>query len=303
MGTIERTAFPIQGLTTNAVTIGMRDDVVFNAIVKSLWKLAGKEIEIFADSNLSSLIREIDDSLGLLEFSLYLEDELGVVLDREEIGAFFWPQYARDRVLTYKQWISEIEPQLTIASFADFLRQRYEPPSFEPVSVLGSPPCPAAGYFVGMSEIVEQIKPDVERFGPSTPINGVLSSYQLTTFWMRLSRAAHRSLPQLSFWLNRLANVLLIGSAACLLFGVFVDWAFLAAAWMLCLKGLLFAKWLHLRANPLPKGIVTFSDLSRYLAGQKEIPAQRSLARRAGAWFGQTILRRRSSSQAERPQC
>jgi len=266
-------------------------DVVVNAVVESSQKLAGKDIEIEPDSNLVALLREIDDSLDLLELVMGIEDRLDIVLSLDEVSQFFWPKLT-DGQISREVWEREVVPTLTVAAFADFIHRRMQPILFEPVSVLGSPPCQAAGYFVGMSELVEQVRPNAERFGPSTSITAVLPSQHLQTFWGRLSRAAGRSLPPLSFWWNRLATALLIASAACLVFGVLVNWAFLAAVWLLCLKGIQFGWWLHRRANPLPQGIVTFGDLARHLAGQKEIPAPRSLSRRAGAWVGRTFLRR-----------
>ncbi|MBC8113176.1 MAG: acyl carrier protein, partial [Candidatus Saccharimonas sp.] len=274
----------------NAATASCSHDVAFKAVVESLRKLAGKEIEIGADSNLVALLREIGDSLELFDLVMEIEDGLDIVLSEEEISQFFWPK-ASGSPRSFEQWEREVAPSLTVAAFVDFIHQRMQPISFEPVSVLGSPPCPAAGYFVGMSELVEQVQPNAERFGPSTPITSVMPSRQLPTFWWRLSRAAGRTLPPLSFWLNRLANVLLIVSAACLAFGVLTDWAFLAAVWLLCLKGILFGRWLHRRANPLPRGIVTFGDLSRHLAGQREIPSPKPFARDIDVWVRRKLLR------------
>ena len=168
--------------------------------------------------------------------------------------------------MSRKRWL------FAVSAFADFIRARIKPIPFEPISVLGSEPCPAAGYFVGMSELVQQIRPDVERFGLSSQITRVLMPHRLRIFWRRLSRAANRSLPPLTSWLNHLANVLLIAAAACLLFGVFVDWAFLATVWLLCVKVIQFGWWLRKRANPLPRGIVTFGDLSRHLASETSSP-------------------------------
>ena len=253
-----------------------------------------KLTDLGPDSDLVELVQKYDAflSLDFENFIWNLEERLTIRLTHEDIREFFGPMWERVNEANHAIQFGE-RSRFSIAALADFIRCRMKPVSFEPVSVLGSPPCPAAGYFVGMSELVQQVRPNAERFGPSTPITQVLPSHSLSVFWRRLSRAAGRSLPQLSFWLNHLANVLLIASAACLAFGVFVNWAFFAAVWLLCLKGILFGWWLHRRANPLPQGIVTFGDLARHLAGQKEIPAPRSLSRRAGAWFGRTFLRRR----------
>ena len=274
-------------------------DVVQRAVIDALQKLADDEkvyMEVGPATNVVQLERDLADSLFMLEMKMGIEDQLGIRLTQEEWCAYYqFPknESAVDANRAWNDWERDVVPTLTVAALAEFVRERYVPVSFEPVSVLGSPPCPAAGYFVGMSELVQRVRPDAERFGPSTPITHVLPSRSLQVFWRRLSRAAGRSLPELSFWLNHLANVLLIVSAACLAFGVLVDWAFLAAVWLLCLKGIQFGWWLHRRANPLPQGIVTFGDLARHLAGQKEIPASRTLSRRLGAWVGRTFLRRR----------
>ncbi len=274
-------------------------DVVQRAVIDALQKLADDEkvyMEVGPATNVVQLERDLADSLFMLEMKMGIEDQLGIRLTQEEWCAYYqFPkcESAVDANRAWNDWERDVVPTLTVAALADFVRERYVPVSFEPVCVLGSPPCPAAGYFVGMSELVQQVRPNAERFGPSTPITQVLPSHSLSIFWRRLSRAAGRSLPQLSFWLNHLANVLLIVSAACLAFGVLVDWAFLGAVWLLCLKGIQFGWWLHRRANPLPQGIITFGDLARHLAGQKEIPPSRTLSRRLGAWVGRTLLRRR----------
>ena len=260
--------------------------------------------DIGPDSDLVELNNKYSlfTSLDFDEFAMELEDRLGFRWTHEDIQEIFHPIWDRPKDIWTTEGTDGLQT-LTIARLAGFIRVRIKRVSFEPVSVLGSPLCPAAGYFVGMNELVQQIRPEAERFGPSTPITQVLPSHSLSIFWRRLSRAAGRSLPQLSFWLNHLANALLLASAACLAFGVFVNWAFLAAVWLLCLKGILFGRWLHRRANPLPQGIVTFGDLSRHLAGQKELPEPRSLSRRAGAWVGQTFLRRHSAETPAKLRC
>jgi acyl carrier protein len=276
-------------------------DEVQRVVIDVLQKLANYErnpVQVEPDTNVVQLERDLADSLFWLDLMIDIEDQLGIRLSQEEWFSFYQLPH-RETVVDARKavddWERDVVPTLTVAALANFIRERYVPVSFEPVSVLGSPPCPAAGYFVGMSELVQQVRPDAERFGPSTPITHILPSHSLRVFWRRLSRAASRSLPELSFCLNHLANLLLFLSAACLAFGVLVDWAFLAAVWLLCLKGIQFGWWLHRRANPLPQGIVTFGDLARHLAGQKEIPARRSLSRRLGSWVGRTFLRRRTS--------
>ena len=278
-------------------------DEVQRAVVDAL-KQIDKDLEVGPSTNVVEFERDSGDSLFQFEMIGSIEGQLGIRMTQEEWMSFYrlpdWKTVG-NATNAFADWERNVVPTLTVNALTEFIRERHVPVSFEPVSVLGSPPCPAAGYFVGMSELVQQVRPEAERFGPSTPITQVLPSNSLRVFWRRLSRAAGRSLPKLSFWLNHLANVLLIVSGACLAFGVLADWAFLAAVWLLCLKGIQFGWWLHRRANPLPQGIITFGDLARHLAGQKEIPAPHSLSRRAGAWFGRTFLRRRpAENQVER---
>ncbi|MBC8114199.1 MAG: hypothetical protein H7062_07470 [Candidatus Saccharimonas sp.] len=283
-------------MTNDTHPTSLNKDEVFLGVVESLQCAIGDSEVLEPTTNLIEYLRRTGawDDVDMADLMYCIGQEFGLSFSNEEGMEFFNPSIGGQR-RTDEAWEQEVAPKLTVAALTDFVRERYVPVSFEPVSVLGSPRCPAAGYFVGMSELVQQVRPDAERFGPSTPITQVLPSHSLSVFWRRLGRAAGRSLPELSFWLNHLANALLVASAACLVFGVFVNGAFLAAVWLLCLKGIQFGWWLHRRANPLPQGIVTFGDLARHLAGQKEIPAPRSLSRRAGAWVGRTFLRHRSA--------
>ncbi len=261
-------------------TTGFSDDTLMQRVViEALQELAGNSIHVEPTTNLVQLERDLGDSLFHLELMMHVEEHLGLQMSFEEWAAFYRyrslaDSSASDSQQLYREWERDVVPALTVSALVDFIRERCVSVSFEPIRVLGSPPCAAAGYFVGMSELARQVRPDVERFGPSTPITQVLPAHSLRIFWRRLSRVAGRSLPQLSFWLNHLANVLLVASSLCLVMGVLVDWAFLAAVWLLCVKGILSGMWLHRRANPLPRGIVTFGDLARYLAKEQEPAAE-----------------------------
>lgn len=268
-------------MSNKSDVICSEQDGTVEVVISTLQELATEPIEINSASNLVDLFKEVDDSLGLFEFIHELQDRLCIRLSQEELSTFFWPNDENGKPQPYEAWQHEVAPGLTVSAFARWLQPRIKPVSFEPVSVLGSAPCAAAGYFLGMSELVRQLAPSSERFGPSTPIDHVLTSGLLREFWRRLSRASQRPLPPLKYWLNHLANVLLIGALSCILFGVVVDWAFLTAIWMLCLKVLLISWQLRKQANPLPTGIVTFGDLSRYLSRQS-ITASRMTRSRAG---------------------
>src|SRR6185436_2658533 len=127
-------------MTTNAATAACNHDVVFHAVVESLRKLGAQELDIGADSNLVALMREIGDSIELFDLVMEIEDGLDIALSQEEISRFFWPK-APGSPRSFQQWEREVVPSLTVAAFVDFIHQRMQPISFEPVSVLGSPPC------------------------------------------------------------------------------------------------------------------------------------------------------------------
>ncbi len=269
------------------------DDEVLRAVIDTLQEIAGDDPKAEATTNLVEFEEEVFDSLFHLELILGIEERLGISISHEELQTFYQLPNGIDNTMPFEKWRSSIAPTLTVAALADFIRERYKPISFEPVSVLGSPPCQAAGYFVGMSDIVQQIHPEAGRFGPSTSIRTVLPNRRLRLFWSRLSRAANKSLPPLSFWLNHLANALLIISIGFLAFGIMVNWAILASVWLLCLKGLQLGWWLHRRANPLPYGIDTFGDLARYLAGKRTPPRAWRFGNRVGSQF-----RRKQSAES-----
>jgi|GEM_PF-3045167 len=269
------------------------DDEVLRAVIDALQEIAGNDPKAEATTNLVEFEEEVCDSLFHLVMILGIEERLGIRLSHEEINAFYELPDGFNSAMPFEKWRNTIAPTLTVTALADFLRKRYKPVSFEPVSVLGSPPCQAAGYFVGMSDIIQQIHPEAARFGPSTPIRSVLPNSRLSVFWSRLSWAADQSLPPLSFWLNHLANALLIISIGFLAFGIMVNWAILASVWLLCLKGLQLGWWLHRRANPLPYGIDTFGDLARYLAGKRTPPRAWRFGNRLGSLF-----RRKQSAES-----
>lgn len=261
------------------------DDEVLRSVIDTLQWIAGDDPKVDITTILVEFQEEVCDSLFHEEIVLGIEERLGICMSHQEWMAFYQLPNGIDNAMPFEKWRNTIAPTLTVTALADFLRERFKPVSFEPVSVLGSPPCQAAGYFVGMSDIVQQIQPEATRFGPSTSIRSVLPNSRLRVFWSRLSRAANKSLPPLSFWLNHLANALLIISIGFLAFGIMVDWAILASVWLLCLKGLQLGWWLHHRANPLPYGINTFGDLARYLAGKRTPHRAWRFGNRLGSLF------------------
>lgn len=143
-------------------------ETVVQILLDALRTLIGNGVELTADSNVIELDREylLFDSLEILEWQMLIEEQLDLGLSTAEIEEFFvpggWAAHG-----SWNQWNREVAPRLTVSALAEFILDRVTRIKFEPVSILGSPPCPAAGYFVGMSELVKTIRPNTERFGPS----------------------------------------------------------------------------------------------------------------------------------------
>jgi acyl carrier protein len=98
------------------------------------------------DSDLVELDKKyaLFESLGFDELIMTLEDKLGVQWTPEEIREIFCPIW-HSAASTSAAGGDDTPSTLTVAALTDFIRVRIKPVSFEPVSVLGSPPCPAAG--------------------------------------------------------------------------------------------------------------------------------------------------------------
>jgi hypothetical protein len=172
-----------------------------------------------------------------------------------------------------KEWDSKTAPRLTFRALADFIRERLDPISFEPV-ILMSKPCLTAGVFRGLEQLAEKIHPKVTRFGPSTPIRTRLRGFRLQYFWSELRWIMEDQLPpqpqiSLPSWkfLNHLLVKLGIGSLIALcrrdLAGLLEG---LAVTLLLFLPVGMIAAWINAQLDPLPKGIETFGDLARVLA-------------------------------------
>ena len=158
----------------NPVANHFDDDPVLQGVIAALQSVAGHDLEVGPTTNLLELERDFADSQFHSEFICNVEERLGILLTHEELSAFY--KLPQDASTPFREWERRVAPTLSVVAFADFIRERFVPVSFEPISVLGSPPCPAAGYFEGMRELVRQIRPTAERFGPSTPITTVLRS-------------------------------------------------------------------------------------------------------------------------------
>lgn len=211
--------------------------------------------------------QRIDKYLG----SFWAEIDLSDVFDLLEIQFGFhstrWEELigyhlARDP----NAWEREFGPQFTFQTFAEFIQQEIPVVPLAPINMLGAP-CLTAGVFRGLEDVARQIRPEVTRFGPSTPIRDRIDGPQLERFWGRLQFMTEYRLPSLR---NPLQN-LFVGCIFLAFLAFLCGRAFdtFLLSW-LCVIGLAtaFLAYGVIRPSPLPGGIVTFADLARVVAHQ-----------------------------------
>jgi len=184
-----------------------------------------------------------------------------------------WDTFLGLHIKDPSEWEKTIAPRLTFRALAEFIREKLEPISFEPITMLGKP-CLTAGVFRGLERLTKQIDPKVRQFAPSTPIRARLRGFRLRSFWSKLQWIMEDQLPdppQITF-----------RSRGCLHSLIFkLGTGLLIALWQRDLAGLLeglgvtvalfipvgvVVAFINAQLNPLPKGIETFGDLARVLA-------------------------------------
>ena len=208
------------------------------------------------------------DEIDIFDVFYRIQREFGFTCAWEEWKAFLsLPTVDEDK------WNREVAPRLTFRALAVFIRERLEPISLEPITLLGKP-CRTAGIFRALERLAGQVHPAVKPFGPSTPIRARLKGFRLCRYWSRLRWIVEDQLPpppQITFpiwrFLNHLFVKLGIGSLIALcrrdLGGLLEA---LAVTLLLFLPVGMVAAWINAQLNPLPKGIETFGDLARVLA-------------------------------------
>lgn len=173
-----------------------------------------------------------------------------------------------------KVWLYRDDEPPTFQSFIDELKKKVKPVSLAPVTIAGSR-CAAAGIFRGLENLLDQIDPKDERIAPSTPLFRRVNLKTLEVLENRLRWVSGGLKPVfLRSWVDRIW-----GNLFPLLFllcwgGGFVAWVFQNNLYfILSLAGgilsvIVFFLVYHTK-NPLPKDVVTFGDLARYLAAKK----------------------------------
>ncbi|HTU22852.1 MAG TPA: hypothetical protein VMG10_32735 [Gemmataceae bacterium] len=207
------------------------------------------------------------EEIDLMDVAYSLERTFGFTCSRQE-----WLEYFGDG-LDAEEWEHLAGPRLTFRGLADFIRERLEPISLEPITILGKPCC-TAGIFRALERLASQVHPNVRRFAPSTPIRRCLRGVRLHRFWSRLRWIFEDQLPPPpEFHLSSR------GLFHSLIFKLGVG--FVVALWRRDLSGVLtgilttfallvpvgiIVAFINQRLNPLPEGIETFGDLARLLA-------------------------------------
>jgi len=168
-------------------------------------------------------------------------------------------------------------PNLTFQALAEFIAERAEAISLEPLLILGRP-CKTAGIFRALESAARLVKPAIGRFGPSTPIRQRFRGSALIDFWDHVRWLSEDKLPIL--WSKQiLRNLQWIGAfgimsliAGAIFVSSLRNLQFLEIS--IALLAILFVvyhfvlNWI----NPLPPGIHTFGDLAR--AWTKSVEAE-----------------------------
>jgi hypothetical protein len=180
-----------------------------------------------------------------------------------------WNSFLGTPIQDVDVWERDIAPQLTFRALVDFIRERLEPISLEPITLLGRP-CRTAGIFRDLERLVGQIHPAAIRFGPSTPIRARLRGLRLHQLWDRLRWITEDRIP-----LPRRIKLGCGGFYVKIGIGLFIAlwnrdleglWLSLMVTALLFLPAACVVEILNSQLNPLPKEIKTFGDLARYLA-------------------------------------
>lgn len=207
----------------------------------------------------------IYEEIDLYDVFFRLKRDFGFQCAWEE-----WDTFLGLHVRDPHQWNTKVAPRLTFRALAEFIRERLEPISLEPITILGKS-CLTAGIFRALERLAGQVHPKVRRFGPSTPIRTRLRGSHLHTFWNRLRWITKGRVPlpyRITPWRG---GFFVLICAAALFLALFKPdlqglWISSAIAVSLLLPTMFLVELLNRQLNPLPKEIQTFGDLARYLA-------------------------------------
>ena len=261
---------------------------ISRGIASVLREQVGIRFEITDDTTLDSVFKQFNfgncaDDICPLE----VLQEICEFFDAEisESKWLVWLKAKQKNSRGVWEWTNEKELQKilanrTVADLAQFIGQRMDIPSFDPVVIFGNR-CAPAGAFYGIKKLLPN-----RHFAPSSPIREYLSNNQIRKLWHQLEFWTERKpkpLVETNFWsLTSLANwIEAIGMlCACVLslavaYAVFIGTKDSASAFATCAVtfsissgfGYVISKMVsdHFH-NPLPPECVTFGDLARNIA-------------------------------------
>jgi hypothetical protein len=221
----------------------------------------------------SSIAPDVDIDEALLAEGIWHEIDFADMYD--ELKEFFGFPRALDEWVDHFRLTSPTEdaPKFTFRALAEYIQARVEAVAMGPITILGKP-CATAGVFRGLEGHVRQIDRNVERFGPSTPIRERLRGNALHQFcrklhWVSLGRVPAPPVPS---GIRLAIFVTLVGALMFAWFFARLDSVrfailigFLSPIFVFGCAALLESVFVLL-PSPLPKQIVTFGDLARFLA-------------------------------------
>lgn len=226
-----------------------------------------------ADTRIDAYLKENGcwDELDFADVFRGIERFFGFKCPHKEWTDFFGIDIASRSVA---EWEAVVGPTLTFGSLARFIAARVTPlASFDPISIFGRE-CSPAGAFIGIQQVVNKVTKSRLQFGPSTRISEILRGRNLHAFWTQMLWMTKHSLPQLpTIWRNVTELTGCLGVLAVVGASI-VAWKMSNPAWTITtLLGALFLDcmaWTYKQfTNPLPTQIVTFRDLSMFVANNR----------------------------------
>ncbi|MCA9257179.1 MAG: hypothetical protein KDA33_16150, partial [Phycisphaerales bacterium] len=250
--------------------------------------LFGADQRIAPTSRVFDYLDPANDDVDLSDLAVYLENRFDITFTDDD-WRFLSGEQLCDSGLDFR---TRYAPCVTFGQLADLIALRVDVSAPRPAIILGTISA-AAGGFQALRSITRQLAPLSPRFGPSTPILDVITFETLPRFWSAARRRNPAHVPALGIdrrfvWLATALFVVLLalaftlgwrlGGPATLGNGLFLLFAFLGSAILAQLPGALLRRACdalpalarrYRRAEAvLPKDIVTFGDLARYVGAE-----------------------------------
>lgn len=236
----------------------------------------GKPTLIQSTDRIDKCMEQVLDADLCLDLGLPIETVFGITFP-SEIWEGMGGDAPKEPGAAFDRWATE---NFTIQHLIDIVRDKLAAIELRPAVILGTA-CDQAGAFRAIEAVAKEIKPKLSRFGPSTPIYGLLRRFDIEMLWARLNwLTQERMEPLRATWASKLSQklvweLLLTLGLMFIALGV-SEWtdddtysidACSSAAIALVIA---LVAWpiLYRVDNPLPLEIKTFRDLSEFVAKQ-----------------------------------